>query len=165
MSGSPFEGEVTVAIVTCSDTRTIAEDTAGAALAEACTELGWRLVSHIVVPDVRETVSDAIVNAADEVGARLVLTCGGTGIGPRDVTPEATADACEILVPGIGEAIRTLSLPITHRAMLSRATAGVRNGRTLVINLPGSRKAATESFGFVSDQVEHALSMMEGGGH
>lgn len=163
--GGSLSGEVTVAIVTCSDTRTLAEDTAGAALAEACGELGWHIVSHVVVPDIRDSIAEAIIAAVDHAGARLVLTCGGTGIGPRDVTPEATADACERLVPGIGEAMRTLSLPITHRAMLSRATAGVRGGRALVINLPGSKKGATESFGFVADQVEHALSMMAGGGH
>lgn len=156
--------DVTVAILTCSDTRSLAEDTAGAALAEACGALGWTVVEHVVIPDEFEVVRDEIVRVADELGARIVLTCGGTGLGPRDVTPEATAAACTRMVPGIAEAMRVLSLEVTHRAMLSCATSGTRGG-SLVINLPGSQKGATESFGFVADQLEHALAMMEGGGH
>jgi len=156
--------DVTVAIITCSDTRSLAEDTAGAALATLCGEHGWDVVQHVVVPDDFATVRDAIVSAADDKHARLVLTCGGTGLGPRDITPEATEAACTRMAPAIAQAIRTLSLEVTHRAMLSRATSGTR-GETLVINLPGSQKGATESFGFVADQVEHALEMMGGGGH
>ena len=156
--------DVTVAILTCSDTRSLAQDTAGAALSQACGELGWDVVEHVVVPDDHDTIRDAIIRVADELGARIVLTCGGTGLGPRDVTPEATMAACTRIVPGIAEAMRVLSLEVTHRAMLSRATCGTRGG-SLVINLPGSQKGATESFGFVADQLEHGLAMMEGGGH
>lgn len=156
--------DVTVAILTCSDTRSIAEDSAGAALAAMCTAHGWRVIEHVVIPDEFADIRDNIVRASDDVGARIVLTCGGTGLGPRDVTPEATEAACTRMAPGIAEAVRTLSMPITHRAMLSRATSGIR-GDSLVINLPGSEKGASESFGFVADQIEHALAMMAGGGH
>ena len=99
-----------------------------------------------------------------EAGADVILTCGGTGLGPRDVTPEATMDVCDRAVPGIAEHIRAESLKVTDRAMLSRATAGAV-GRTLVVNLPGSEKAARECFGFVADQFEHAVAMLNGGGH
>lgn len=155
--------EIRISILTCSDTRSEAEDTAGAALREACEARGWSVLSYRLCTDDIESISAAIVRMSDE-GADVVLTCGGTGLGPRDVTPEATMAVCDREVPGIAEAIRTGSMAITGRAMLSRGVAWAR-GRTLVINLPGSRKAATESFGFVADQLEHAVEMMAGGGH
>lgn len=153
-----------IAILTCSDTRGIAEDTAGQALAGLCAERGWEVVDHRVTRDDAASISSAIVELADEKGADVVLTCGGTGVGPRDVTPEATLAVCDRPVPGIAEHIRARSLEITGRAMLSRGTAAVR-GTTLVVNLPGSEKAARESFSFVADQFEHAVEMMAGGGH
>jgi len=152
------------AILTCSDTRTVAEDTAGAALAELIAEQGWSVVAHEVVPDDRTVIAALIARFADELDADVVLTCGGTGFSTRDVTPEATVDACDRLAPGIAEHIRAESMKITRRAMLSRGTAALR-GTTLVVNLPGSEKAARESFGFVADQFEHAISMVHGGGH
>lgn len=153
-----------IAILTCSDTRGIAEDTAGRALAGLCGERGWSVVDHRVTRDDAASISSAIVELADEKRADVVLTCGGTGVGPRDVTPEATLAVCDRPVPGIAEHIRARSLEITGRAMLSRGTAAVR-GTTLVVNLPGSEKAARESFSFVADQFEHAVEMMAGGGH
>jgi molybdopterin adenylyltransferase len=157
--------DIKVSIVTCSDSRAAgtAEDTAGPALAEECERLGWRVVSTAIVPDDIEAIRTAIVTAAD-AHADVVLTTGGTGFGPRDVTPEATRAACPREAPGIAEAIRAGSMTITRRAMLSRATAGLR-GTTLVVNLPGSRKGAVESLGFVADQFEHAVEMLRGGGH
>ena len=125
-----------IGIVTCSDTRTADEDSSGAALVEM----------------------------ADAVGCDVVLTTGGTGVGPRDVAPEATLKTCDREVPGIADAIRAGSLAITSRAMLSRGVAAQR-GRTLVINLPGSEKGARESFSIVADVLEHAVEMMAGGGH
>ena len=152
------------AIITCSDTRTLEEDTAGAALAALIEEQGWQVVSHIVIPDERADISAAIVQAADEYGVDVALTCGGTGLSLRDVTPEATQDVCERNVPGIAEAMRSFSLEKTRRAMLSRAVC-MQRGATLVINLPGSERAARENWEAICDQLEHAVSMTAGAGH
>jgi molybdopterin adenylyltransferase len=157
---------VRVAIITCSDSRAagIAEDTAGPALAEECARLGFEVLGVTIVADEHDAIRDAIVQAADDAAADVVLTTGGTGLGPRDVTPEATRAACPRAAPGIAEAVRAGSLGITRRAMLSSGIAAVR-GITLVVNLPGSRKGALESLGFVADQFEHAVAMMRGEGH
>ena len=155
--------DLKVAILTCSDTRGEAEDTAGRALSALIAERGWTLAAYQVCRDERLAIESALVEMAD-AGADIVLTCGGTGLSPRDVTPEATLAVCERQAPGIAEHIRAESLKLTGRAMLSRATAGAR-GTTLVVNLPGSEKAARECFGFVADQFEHAAKMMSGGGH
>jgi molybdopterin adenylyltransferase len=157
---------IRVAIITCSDSRAagIAEDTAGPALADECSRLGFHVLGVAVVPDDRDAVRDAIVLAADDARADIVLTTGGTGLGPRDVTPEATRAAAPREAPGIAEAIRAGSLEVTRRAMLSRGTAAVR-GTTLVVNLPGSRNGALESLSFVADQFAHAVAMMRGEGH
>ena len=161
-----MKGPLSIAVLTCSDTRAAgeAEDTAGPALVKLCEERGWRIAAYTIRPDDEESIHREIVKMCDDLAADVVLTCGGTGLGPRDVTPEATAEACERMVPGIAEAIRAGSLRVTQRAMLSRGLAGLR-GRSLVINLPGSEKAARETFGFVADQLEHAVEMMAGGGH
>jgi molybdenum cofactor synthesis domain-containing protein len=151
------------AIITCSSTRGIEDDTAGAALEERIRENGWTLLGRIVVPDDRVSIGDAIIEATAD-GADIVLTCGGSGLSLADVTPEATADVCERNVPGIAEAMRAASLKITGRAMLSRAVCMQRN-TTLVVNLPGSLKAATECFDAVYEQFEHAVQMTAGAGH
>jgi len=156
--------DLTFAIVTCSDTRTLADDVAGAVLTEEIERAGWSVVSHEVVPDDRARIGEAVVRASDELDVDVVLTCGGTGFSPRDVTPEATLDVADRAAPGIAEAIRAGSLQITRRAMLSRATSALR-GSTIIVNLPGSAKAARESFGFFADQLEHAVEMLAGGGH
>lgn len=158
------EHALTFAIVTCSDTRALADDTAGAALEQLITDAGWSCESHVVVRDDRESIAAAIVEACDKVRADVVLTCGGSGLSPRDVTPEATADVCERTVPGIAEAMRFHSLQITPFAMLSRAVC-MQRGSHLVINLPGSRKAACENWDGVVDALPHAVKMMAGGGH
>lgn len=157
-------GVLSFAIVTCSDTRSIESDEAGAALIARIQEQGWKVDSHVVVADDRSTIAEAIVDAADDLHVDVVLTCGGTGFSPRDVTPEATLDVADRIAPGIAEAIRAGSLAITRRAMLSRATSALR-GATIIVNLPGSRKAAVESLDFFSDQLEHAVEMLAGGGH
>ncbi len=158
--------ELRVGVLTCSDTRSRgeAEDTAGRALIDLVEERGWLVVSYHVCPDDRECIAASLMEMCDIEEADVVLTCGGTGLGPRDVAPEATGDVAEREVPGIGEHLRAESLRVTKRAMLSRGTAAQR-GRTLIINLPGSEKAARECFGFVADQLEHAADMIAGGGH
>lgn len=152
------------AIITCSDTRGIKQDTAGAALEKLITDQGWECLSHVVVKDERTDISAAIMRAADELKADVVLTCGGSGLSLRDVTPEATQDVCERNVPGIAEAMRAHSLTITPYAMLSRALC-MQRGRSLVINLPGSEKAARENWEGIVKVLPHAVSMMAGEGH
>lgn len=153
-----------IGIVTCSDTRTPAEDTAGAALRDLVGDLGWEVVAYRLCPDERDCIEAALVTMADVERCDLVFTTGGTGLSLRDVTPEATLAVCDRAVPGIAEAIRAESLAITKRAMLSRGASAMR-GTTLVINLPGSEKAVRESFAAVAGQLEHAVEMMAGGGH
>lgn len=154
----------TFCIVTCSDTRGMKQDTAGAALEKLIAEQGWECIDHVVVRDDRPLISAAIVRGTDELKVDIVLTCGGSGLSPRDVTPEATMDVCERNVPGIAEAMRAYSLAITPFAMLSRALC-MQRGRSLVLNLPGSEKAARENWAGVVGVLQHAVSMMAGGGH
>ena len=152
------------AIVTASDTRDITLDSAGAALETLISEQGWSVASHVVVKDERADLTRAIITACDEVDADIVLTCGGTGLSMRDVTPEATQDACDRNVPGIAEAMRAHSLAITPFAMLSRALC-MQRGTHLVVNLPGSEKAARENWDGIVKALPHAVKMMAGGGH
>ena len=154
---------ITFAIITCSDTRSMKEDTAGAALEQLIAENGWTCLDHVVVRDERPLIGDAIVRACDELNADIVLTCGGSGLSLRDVTPDATQDVCERNVPGIAEAMRAHSLAITPYAMLSRALCMQRGH--IVINLPGSEKAARENWDGVVAALPHAVKMMGGGGH
>ena len=158
--------EIGVAVLTCSDTRAAgeAEDTAGRELVRLTEDRGWSVVAYAVCPDDEGRIMAALIDMADEQEADVIFTCGGTGLGPRDITPEATAKICRRQVPGVAEAIRAESYRVTKRAMLSRGIAAMR-GRTLIVNLPGSEKAARETFGFVADQIEHAVVMMAGGGH
>ena len=152
------------AIVTCSDTRSIEQDTAGAALEQLITDNGWECASRVIVKDERADIAAAIVEACDTIDADIVLTCGGSGLSLRDVTPEATQDVCERNVPGIAEAMRAHSLAITPFAMLSRALC-MQRGRHIVINLPGSEKAARENWDGIVAALPHAAKMMAGGGH
>ena len=156
--------ELTFAIVTCSDTRSIEQDTAGNALEELIAQNGWECASRVIVKDERADISAAIVEACDVVDADIVLTCGGSGLSLRDVTPEATQDVCERNVPGIAEAMRAHSLSITPFAMLSRALC-MQRGHHIVINLPGSEKAARENWEGIVAALPHAAKMMAGGGH
>ena len=158
------EPPVNFAIITCSDTRDIAQDTAGAALEELIANRGWNCLSHVVVKDERDQISAAIVQACEIEDINVVLTCGGSGLSPRDVTPEATMDVADRLVPGIAEGMQAYSMQFTPRAMLSRAIAAQR-GTVLIINLPGSLKAARENWAGIEDVLPHAVSMMAGGGH
>ena len=160
MEGQAFR----FAIITCSDTRKIEQDTAGAALRSLVEEQGWQVVSHVVVKDDRAGISDQIVHAADNLDADVILTCGGSGLSLRDVAPEATMDVCDRNVPGIAEAMRAYSMQITPYAALSRAVC-MQRGRHLVLNLPGSEKAARENWQAVVGILPHAMKMTAGGGH
>ena len=155
-----------IGIVTSSDScaRGDKADGSGPALQELAQARGWTIAGYRLCADDRAALSAAIVELADVESADVVFTTGGTGFSPRDIVPEATLDVCDRLAPGIPEHIRARSALVTPRAILSRGVAGLR-GRTLVINVPGSVKAAVESFGFVADQLEHAVEMMAGGGH
>ena len=151
-------------IITCSDTRSEAEDTAGAALKELIAEQGWEVASYKLVKDEQAEIEKALMAAIDDVGSDIVLTCGGTGLSLRDVTPEATMAVCDRNVPGIAEAMRLASLKVTPNAMLSRAVA-MQRGKTVVINFPGSEKAARENWDAVVGALAHAVKMANGGGH
>lgn len=155
-----------VAVITSSDSCAagVKGDGSGPALSELVTERGWEVVGYRLCADDVAELSAAIVELADVHHADVILTTGGTGFSLRDVAPEATIAVCDRMAPGIAEYIRAESVKVTKRAILSRGVAGLR-GTTLVINVPGSVKAARESFGFIADQLEHAVEMIAGGGH
>lgn len=152
-----------VAVITSSDKgyRGEREDLSGPAAKEIVEAAGYVVVSMDVLPDDRGLLSARMAEIADQGLAELILTTGGTGFSQRDVTPEATEDVIERRVPGIPEAMRAFSLTITKRAMLSRATAGIRKG-TLIINLPGSPKAVRESLEVVMDSLGHGIEILTG---
>jgi len=154
------------AILTISDrcARGEAQDLTGPALRDALVEVGAEILERGVIPDEREMIQAELVRLSDQVGADVVITNGGTGLGPRDVTPEATEAVLERRAPGIAEAMRTGSQVHTPTAMLSRGTAGLR-GTTLIVNLPGSPRGATECLGIILPVLGHALDMMAGRGH
>lgn len=137
-------------------------DEAGPRVAALLTRAGFEVPDPVVVPDGREGVGAAIVSACAH--ADVVVTNGGTGLHPNDETPEATLAVIDRLVPGLAEAMRAASLAITPMGMLSRAVAGVR-GRTLVVNLPGSPKAAIENLEVLLPVLRHAVDQLHGGDH
>ncbi|RMF83020.1 MAG: MOSC domain-containing protein [Nitrospirae bacterium] len=154
---------IQVAVVTCSDTcsRGEAVDTAGPAVARlAEARLGAHVALTAVVPDEGEAIEAALKGLADR-GVDLVLTCGGTGCGPRDVTPEATLAVVERQVPGLAERMRAASAEATPHAWLSRAVAGIRR-HTLIVNLPGSERAATENLEAILEVLPHAVRLLRG---
>ncbi len=136
------------------------EDASGTALAAALQGAGFVVGRPAVVPDDAERISAVLLAAVDE-GVALVVTTGGTGLGPRDVTPQATAALLDYEVPGLAEEMRRAGAAATPTAILSRSLAGVR-GRTLILNLPGSPKGATESLQAVLPVLPHALQLLRG---
>ncbi|MCI9056344.1 MAG: MogA/MoaB family molybdenum cofactor biosynthesis protein [Oscillospiraceae bacterium] len=150
------------AVLTVSDRSARGErpDESGPAAAAMLAAAGYQVASQSVVPDERGEIEAALAALA-EAGTALVVTTGGTGFSPRDVTPEATAAVCQRMVPGIPEAMRLASLAVTPRAMLSRAVAGIRD-RTLIVNLPGSPKAVRENLEAVLPALRHGLEVLRG---
>ena len=157
---------ITAAVLTVSDrcSRGEAEDKSGPAVAAALADAGFEVVEIGLVPDESEAIQKELVRYTDEQNVDLVFTTGGTGFSPRDVTPEATAAVLERETPFFPQAMLYYSLNITPNAMLSRMKAGIR-GQSLILNLPGSPKAATENLAAVIDTLPHALKMLHGEGH
>ncbi len=150
-------------ILTLSDKGARGEriDTAGAAIRELLAGIGVAALRYEVIPDERDRITGTLCDWADSGSLDLIVTTGGTGLSPRDVTPEATAAAIEYTVPGMSEAMRAEGLRHTPMAMLSRGICGVR-GRTLIVNLPGSEKGVRESLGVLLPVLAHALETLRG---
>ncbi len=155
----------TAAVITISDKgfRGERQDTSGPALCAIAEEYGLELAYRAIVPDEAEDIRRELVKCADELEIALILTTGGTGFSPRDITPEATRTVIERETPGIPEAMRAASMRITPRGCLSRSVAGIR-GRSLIVNLPGSEKAAKENILSVMDALMHGLDMLASNG-
>jgi molybdenum cofactor synthesis domain-containing protein len=149
-------------ILTMSDkgSRGEREDAGGPAIREMIEGIGGKVVHYEVLPDEKQLIKDALTKYSEE--ADLIITTGGTGLSPRDVTPEATLEVIEREIPGISEAMRAAGMPKTRRAMLSRGVAGVC-GKALIINLPGSPKAVREGLEAVLEVIPHAIEKIQGG--
>lgn len=152
-----------VAIVCMSDkgSKGEREDISTQVIEKIILENGYKITKKVLIPDDFQKIKDTLVEICDNNHADLILTTGGTGFSKRDVTPEATEEIIEKRVPGIPEAIRAYSLTITKRAMLSRATAGIRKD-TLIINMPGSPKAVEESLTYIISELKHGLEILVG---
>lgn len=153
----------TVAILTVSDKGWSGErqDVSGRAVQEILSKIDARIVNYGIVPDEKELIAKKLVKWADEDKVDVIITTGGTGLSPRDVTPEATLSVVDRIVPGFAEAMRLASLKKTPMAMLSRAVAGAR-GSCLIINLPGSPKAVRECLEPILPALPHAVETLKG---
>ena len=156
--------KVTVITISDSVSQGKGADRSGPAVSERCKALGWEIVSTQVVPDDRGTIENALTKLADSGSVNLIVTTGGTGIGPRDTTPEATVAVCSKLLPGFAELMRSTGLQTTRRAVLSRAVVGVR-AQSLIVNLPGSPKGAVESLDAIADLLPHSCDVIRGMHH
>ncbi len=155
--------EFSAGVLTLSDKGALGEreDLAGPLIKEALRQAGFQVLAYRILPDDYEEILVVLVDWVDRKGLDLIITTGGTGLSPRDVTPEATKAAIEREVPGIAEAIRAEGLKHTPYAMLSRGVAGIRR-QSLIINLPGSPKAVEESLQVVLPVLGHALEKIKG---
>jgi molybdopterin adenylyltransferase len=155
-----------VAVLTVSDSvsRGERQDRSGPGVAERCRALGWQVVSCEALSDDRVALEKRLAALADSASVDVVLTTGGTGVGPRDTTPEATEAVCQKILPGLGELMREKGREKNPRAVLSRAVAGV-SGSALIVNLPGSPRGAIESLDVVADLLPHAVEVLRGASH
>ena len=155
-----------VAILTVSDSVSSgkSQDRSGPSVAARCQELGWDIVSTAVCADDRPAVEAWLKETADSKSTDLILTSGGTGLGPRDVTPEATLAVVERVIPGFSEKMRVAGAEKNPRAILSRGAAGIR-GTTIIINLPGSPTGAVESLNVVAALLPHSVDVLHGHHH
>ena len=153
----------TAAVITVSDKcfEGEREDLGGPAVCELLSSAGYMVEYSGTVPDEQDIIEHELIKCADELDIALIITTGGTGFSLRDVTPEATTAVCTRMTPGIPEAMRAQSLKITNRAILARQQAGIR-GESLIVNLPGSPKAARENLEAVLPALEHGLEMLRG---
>jgi len=153
----------TAGILTISDkgSRGERQDESGEAIREILSSMDARIVNYDIIPDEKELIVEKLVKWVDEGDLDVLITTGGTGLTPRDVTPEATLAVVDRIVPGFAEAMRAESLKKTPMAMLSRAVAGVR-GKCLIINLPGSTKAVRECLGVILPALPHAVETLKG---
>lgn len=152
------------AVLTMSDkgSRGEREDTSGPYLKEKLTEEGYVLRSYSIIPDQKQAIIAHLKQLADDLKVDLIVTTGGTGVSPSDVTPEAMNEVLEQEIPGMAEAMRSASLLKTSRAMLSRGKVGIR-GRSLIVNFPGSLKAVKENLEVILPVLSHALEKISGG--
>jgi molybdopterin adenylyltransferase len=157
---------IRVAILTVSDScaQGKREDISGQTIKDILPEERFEICRKKIVADDHEKIVNVLKHFSDKADIDVVFTTGGTGLGPRDVTPEATASVCERIIPGLGEIMRAEGLQKTKNAILSRGIAGICN-RTIVINLPGSPRGVKESLEIILDVLPHAVDMMHGGGH
>jgi molybdenum cofactor synthesis domain-containing protein len=157
---------IKAAILTVSDScaRGEREDISGRTIEDMLVAAGFEVCEKKIVADDQEAIANELRSLSDKATVDIVLTAGGTGLGPRDITPEATGSVCERMVPGLSEVLRAEGLKRTKNAVLSRGLAGIRN-KTLIINLPGSSKGVKESLEIILDVLPHAMDMMLGGGH
>ena len=161
--GKDPERALTAAVITLSDKgfRGEREDKSGPAIVEILKENGYEIIETVLLPDRQDRIERELIRLSDQRQVNLIVTTGGTGFAPTDVTPEATMNVATRNAPGIAEAIRAGSMAITRRAMLSREVSVIRN-QTLIVNLPGSPKAVKESLGFVIDQLDHGIRILTG---
>jgi molybdopterin adenylyltransferase len=155
-----------IGILTVSDrsSQGVRPDLAGPAIEKTITDQGWSVVRMEILPDELQMLNEALANWADSGEMDVILTTGGTGFSPRDVTPEATVAVVERDAPGLVESMRAESLKVTPHGMLSRAKAGIR-GRTLIVNLPGSPKGAIENLNVVLPVLKHAVELLSDDPH
>ena len=149
-------------IITVSDRAAcgVYEDQSGPAVRDLLEKSGYTVVHQFIIPDEKYSIKEALLTDCEQ-GVHLIVTTGGTGFSPRDVTPEATKAVIEREAPGIAEYMRQRSMEITPRGMLSRGIAGIR-GSSLIVNLPGSPKAARENLGFILPHLSHGLELLTG---
>lgn len=161
--GKAVQVNMRTAVITVSDkgSRGERDDASGRSILERLTAGGYDVVFQAVVPDEADQIAALLRTCADEEKIALVVTTGGTGVGVRDVTPEATLSVLDRTVPGMAEAMRAASLLKTPHAMISRAVAGIRGG-TLIVNLPGSPKGAMENLDVLMPALPHALAKIQG---